>query len=171
MKNKKFLMYILIAAVIFVFFGFWFMFSSSSNKSILKENMTIMPSANKISKEITKDLVVEQEFICNIDTISRLGVVFSYIYDSSNSEITLELLKGNETLAKNVISAKDISDQHRTFLIPNSVITNVKNKQLKLKISSNDDSGFALMIDENSNATYKFGDSSLKGRICFVIEQ
>ena len=29
------------------------------NKSILKENMTIMPSANKISKEITKDIVVE----------------------------------------------------------------------------------------------------------------
>jgi len=169
MKNKKLLTYVLIVAVVFVLFGFWFMFSSNSKKNALKEDMTIMPSATKTSDEITKNIVVEQDFVCNIDTISRLGVVFSYIYDS-NSEIALELLKGNEVLAKNTIPAKDVEDQHRTFLTPDSLITNVKNKQLKLRISCNDDTGFALMINENSNATYKFGSSSLKGRICFVIE-
>ena len=64
-----------------------------------------------------------------------------------------------------------IEDQHRTYLKPNEIISGVAGKELTLKIypETKNDTGMAIMMQENNNTTFKFGNKEVKGTLCFSV--
>ena len=176
MKNKKLEKIIIIVTSVFIIITLFLMFGGNlfeNRSNARKENSTLMPEATDITAEIKAKTVVEQEFVNTTDTISSLGIVFSrYVY-LEGVHITIELRDGNNVIASRTVNVADIEDQHRTFVEPTSVLTGMKGKNLTLRIYSADkeDTGMKIMMSENSDSTFKFGNVSVKGTLCFSITE
>lgn len=175
--NKKF-RNILIAIVAIVAIGscfFMFKISPISKNDKIAESNTEIPSANFLTEELTKGLVVEQEFTCSVDNIKNVAVVFSRLYyldeNDANNTLAIELLEGNSVLASTSIKSNEIPDQHRVYLTPSTSLSEMKGKILTLKIYENSkcDTGVALMANSDAKTNYRFGNSTMNGTICFSV--
>ena len=169
-KKKKIL---LIFCIAFVLIGFLIMFHDRIPKNVIPEIVSEdrkMPDANAITQEITGNISVEQDFINTTDNITQLAVVFTRLYDS-DAVIVIELDDGNTVLMQKAVKCSDIKDQHRTFVETDEPVKDVVNKELTLKIYSQSaaDTGLALMMQENDDSTFHFGNTEMKGTICFSI--
>ena len=167
---------ILLFSVIFVFFGFWLMFGRSSNSNIKPSeafDVSQMPQATKASDMISKGVKVEQSFVCTTDTINNIGIVFTRLQYIEGVNLVLELLDEGSAIARSVIPVTDVEDQHRVFIEPNGILRNVKDRVLTLKIYSEngENTGLALMVSESVNASYKFNHRTMKGSICFEVNE
>lgn len=183
MKNRNRTTLILIFAIVFVFAATIFMFgrnissfslpSFSFSSGIRKTDSTEMPVATGGSERIDKKTTIEQSFVCTVDSISQIGIVFYKIEQIENANIVIELLDGNTTLIHGIYSTENIESEHRTFLVANEHLSGMKNKKLTLKFYSfdNHDTGLGLMTSENLNCSYKYNSSSRKGSICFAVEE
>lgn len=134
-----------------------------------------LPAANATTDELTKGLVVCEDFINTTDNINEIAVVFTRLYfldekDASNT-LAIELLDGNKVLASGSFITNDIPDQHRVYVYPTSPITGMVGKELTLKVYDNSgcDTGVSLMIDNTSTSSFKFGNKTQNGTICFSI--
>lgn len=176
MNNKKTQKIILIVAALFVVIGFLVMFGNGLNfggGSIKKTDTTIMPDATNVTDRIGENVMVEQTFQCTTDSIRKLGVVFTRIQYLEGPNMVIELLDGNNTIGSTVIRVELIEEQHRIFIEPNIPITGVKDKNLTLRIYGQEgkDTGLALMYAEVGGSTFKFNNKSIKGTICFYVEE
>jgi len=176
MKNKKLEKIIIAVTAVFVIASFLLVFGGNifrNDGNIRKTDSTVMPTATETTNEIKRGVVVEQEYINTTDTISDLGIVFNRIAYVDGINLMLELWDGNTLLASNKVSTANIEDQHRTFIEPASVLTNMKNKKLKLKIYSDkkEDTGVVIMMDKNANASFSFGNKTINGTLCFSVTE
>lgn len=135
-----------------------------------------MPEADGITDELTRGLVVSQDFVNTTENINEIAVVFSRIYyleeKDSNLNVVIELLDGNKTLIKSLIKSNDVPDQHRVYAYADSPISGYVGKKLTLKIyeDANCDTGLVLMRSEKTKkSSYKFGNKKKDGSICFSI--
>lgn len=135
-----------------------------------------MPEADGTTDELTRGLVVSQEFVNTTDNINEIAVVFSRIYfleeKDSNVNVVIELLDGNKSLIKSLIKSNDVPDQHRVYAYADSPVSGYVGKKLTLKIyeDANRDTGLVLMKSEKaSKSSYKFGNKKKDGSICFSI--
>ena len=182
MKSRNKTKFILILATVFIIVATLFMFggnlpsfsmpSFSFASGTRKTDSTEMPAATGGSDRIGKKTTIEQSFVCTVDTISQIGIVFYKIEQIDNANVVIELLDGNKTLIQNVYSTDNIESEHRTFLTANEPLNGLMNKKLKLKIYSlsGEDTGLGLMISEDANSSYKYNGSSRKGTICFAVD-
>ena len=176
MKNKKLEKIIIAVTAVFIIVSLFLMFGGNlfKNKSNSRKNdSTVMPEATDITAEIKAKTVVEQDFVNTTETISNLGIVFSrYVY-LEGVHITIELRDGDNIIASRTINVADIEDQHRTFVEPASVLTGMKGKNLTLRIYSADkeDTGMKIMMSEDSDSSFKFGNVTVKGTLCFSITE
>ena len=171
--NKKTI--VIIVCSLFVLMALFFMFrdkigGSGSIHTVNNGDMT-MPEANGVTDEIKAKTVVEQTFKYTPDTISEVAIVFTRKYYAEGITIAIELLDGENVLASGKYKIEVIDDQHRTYLKPAKTITGVAGKELKLRIypTTSQDTGMAIMMQENNSTTFKFGDSEVKGTLCFSI--
>ncbi|MBR4422026.1 MAG: hypothetical protein IKS69_05785 [Erysipelotrichaceae bacterium] len=162
---------ILIAiALILIAVSFIFMFSKryhsrlNGNDSL---DVTKIHDATTVSSLINRGSTVSQDFVCPYDRISELVIIFNKTDENNDGTITVELLKGEETIFTQALSVKDIADQHRTKIKVDS--TGNKGQAMTLKIAAGDDTGLALMIDEATEAWYSFDHQARKGTICFAL--
>ncbi len=155
-----------------------FIISPSNSKVVPVENVCDrqMPDADGTTNELTKGLVVKQDFINTTENIKEIAVVFSRMYfleeDDYEVDIAIELLDGSKSLAKQLFVANDIPDQHRVYVTLDTPLSGYVGKELTLKIYevSKSDTGVMLMKSENyPDSTYKFGSKKCNGSICFSI--
>ena len=167
---------------LFIIGAFLFMFggnifnkndNNSGNKPKIDIDYTVVPSATAVTEEITNGVKVEQSFVCPIDTISNVAVVFSKQYYVEDVKLLIELLDGTKVLASREYDVKDIPDQHRTFLDPASPISGMKNKELRLRISpvSKSDTGLAIMMNDTTGGVFMFDKRNVKGTLCFSVTE
>lgn len=174
MKNKKLLTCVLIAAVVFVLFGFWLMFGRNATPSVKPNpniDITTMPDATKATDMISKNVTVKQDFVCTTDSINNIGIVFTRLQYVEGVNLILELLEGNTSLAKTIIPVTDVEDQHRVYIEPNGILKDVNGKTLTIKIYSEnkENTGLGLMVSENVDTNYYFNNKKQKGSICFSV--
>lgn len=156
-----------IAATLFMFSGFSF-----SVSKIRKDNSTIMPTATGNSDPINDGAVISQTYINSTEKISRVGIVFFRITYYEDVDVVLELWDGNNLIASNTYRTEQIEDNHRTYIdVYNN--ENMINKELTIKVYSKEDkdSGMTIMVDENSNSTYKYNNKTMNGTLCFSITE
>lgn len=175
-KKIKNTLIIIAAALVIVSIVFMIVLSLKNKTVNVTEIKNLeMPQATCVTEELTKGIVVEQDFINTTDNITEIAVVFSRVYylDEKDAEhtVAIELLDGNKTLASTIVKSNDIPDQHRVYLYPKSPIANVVGKELTLKIYENSkcDTGVSLLVSDNVDTKYKFGGSKKQGSICFSI--
>ena len=177
MKNKKIEKIVISVTALLIIAALLFMFGGNLFKkagAIRKTDSTVMHEATGTSNEIRKTTVVSQDFINTTDTISKVGIVFirsSYI---ENVHLAMELLDGDKVLASTIVNVKDIEEQHRTFIVPASKLTDMKGKTLTVKIYSADkeDTGIKVMIASDvKDSSYKFGNVTYEGSLCFSVTE
>ena len=176
MKNKKLEKIAIAATASFIVVSILLVFGGnifSGSDDIRKTDSTVMPEATGTTNEIKKGNTVEQDFICTSDTISNLGIVFSRLAYSDDIDLTIELLSGKEVLASKTINIGKIEDQHRTFIDPSSKLSGMKNKKLTIRIypSKEEDTGLVIMMDKNAKASFRFGNKTIKGTLCFSVNE
>ena len=166
---------VVIVCALFVLIALFFMFQdkigSSGNIHIVNNGDMTMPEANGVTDEIKANTVVEQTFKYTPDTISEVAIVFTRKYYAEGVFIVVDLLDGDQVLASDRYKIEGIDDQHRTYLKPAKTITGVAGKQLKLRIypMTQQNTGMAIMMQENNSTTFKFGNTEVKGTLCFSI--
>lgn len=180
MKNDKRIRLLIVLLLVFVVGAFLFMFggnifngsgSGGSNKTNI--DYTTVTPANGVTEEITKGVKVEQYFVCPVDTVSNVAVVFSRQYSVEDCEISIELLEGKNVLAKQTYNVKDIEDQHRTYLETGLPISGLKNKELMLRIRpvTESDTGLAIMMNDSTGGVFSFDKKNVKGTLCFSVSE
>jgi hypothetical protein len=161
---------LIIAAVAVVVIGFLFMFSKrwhsrlNGNDSL---DVTRIHDATAISSLIGSGTDVRQDFVCPYDTIKELVIIFSKTDDANAENVTVSLLDDQLPVFSQTISVQDIRSQHRTRISVGA--SGLKGHSLTLGISSDSDTGLALMIDEKTEAYYRIDGQTLKGTICFAV--
>ena len=145
--------------------------NGSENIPVINNGDMTMPEANAITDEILGNTIVEQKFIYNQDTISEVAIVFTRKRLLEGINIGVALYDGNKVLAEYWYKVDGIEDQHRTYLKIDKKITGVKGKELTLRIYSDDkkDTGMAIMMQENNQTTFKFGNKVVNGTLCFSV--
>jgi len=165
---------ITLLAAAFVVIAVIFMFPSFIDFSKKrKSDSTIMPEATGTTERIENGIVVEQTFTNTTDTITQVGIVFVRIQYLEGTDMVLELYDGNALLARSSYPIHLIEDEHRTYIVPSNSLSGMKNKNLTIKIYSKDkeDTGFAVLVSENEDAEYRFGNTSIKGSLCFSVTE
>ncbi|MBR4469708.1 MAG: hypothetical protein IKS54_00135 [Erysipelotrichaceae bacterium] len=178
MKNKKLEKVVIILTALFVIASLLFMFgknifSGKASPSARRGDVTIMPEASASTEEITHGDVVEQSFICSASTISQVGIVFNKIYTVDNVDLTIELLQGNRTVAKNTYDVSEIEGQHRTFVIPPEALIGTRNKSFTIKIYTvtDEDTGLGVLYSSEGNSSFLFGRERINGTLCFSVTE
>ena len=172
-KGKKSAL-ILIAAAVFVVLAIGLMFFRGIDFSKKKtSDSTVMPEATGTTERIENGIAVEQTFTNSTDTISEVGVVFYRIKYLEGVNMIMELYEGNNLLASSTYPVHMIEGEHRTYIVPNTVLTGMKGKELTIKIYAEDkrDTGLSIMISDKENATYRFGNVNKNGSLCFSVTE
>ena len=169
-KNKM----IIGITCIFILVSIWFMFGRGFDFSKKRNSdSTVMPEATTTTEAIDNGIVVEQSFINTTDTISEIGVVFYRIQYLEGVNMVMELYDGNKLLASSIYPVHMIEGEHRTYIVPNSTLTGMKNKDLKIRVfaEQNEYTGLSILVSEKENASYKFGNSMKNGSLCFSVTE
>jgi len=172
MKISKKQRMIILASIVFVLLSLWFVFGRNLDFTRKRtDDSTVMPEATGTTERISENIVVEQSFTNTSETIERVGIVFYRIQYLEGVNVVLELWQGNRVVASNVYPVYQIEGEHRTFIVPETVITDAKDKDFKIRIYAEDgsDMGLALMVDEKADSSYKFGSMTGKGTLCFAV--
>ncbi len=176
MKNRKLEKVVLIVAALFVIASFLFMFgrnpsNGGDSSSARKGDVTIMPEASASTEEITHGDVIEQSFVCSSSTISEVGIVFNRIYTVDNVDLTIELLQGDRTVAKNTYDVSQIEGQHRTYVIPPETLRGTKRKLFTIRIYTitDEDTGLGVLYSSQSSSSFLFGGEEIAGTLCFSV--
>ena len=176
--NKKLKNILIIVTAVLVIGSCIFMFiisPISKTEKVDEIGNMEMVAANTITDELTRDIVVEQKFINKTENINEIAVVFTRNYylqeKDANTQVVIELCEGNAVLCSESIVANDIPDQHRVYVRPSSPITDKVGKELTLRIYVKEDcdSGVSIMVNDEVNSNYKFGNKKMSGSICFSI--
>ena len=176
MKNKKLEKAVIIATAVFVVMALLFMFGRNllSNKSDVRTNdSTVMPEATNTTNEIKSGIVVEQDFVCTSDSVSKLGIVFTRLAYKEGINVVLELLDGNSTLASTTVKVAAIEDQHRTYIEPSAKLNGMKDRTLTIRIYpvEKEDTGLVIMMNKDADTSFRFGDKTVKGTLCFSVTE
>ena len=175
MENKrKNSIFIIIGAAVFVVVAVGLMVFRGIDFSKKKtSDSTVMPEATGTTERIENGAVIEQTFRNSTDTISEVGIVFYRIKYLEGVNMFLELYEGNTLLASSIYPVHMIEGEHRTYIVPYSALTGMKDKELTIKVYAEDkrDTGLAIMISEKENATYKYDGVSKKGSLCFSVTE
>ena len=176
MKNKKLEKLIIAFTAVFVLLSLWYMFGDDlfvSKSDARKGDSTSMPEATGTTDEIKDGAVVEQNFICSVNSISEVGIVFGRDYTISGVRLTIELLQKGKTVAINSYDVSQIGDQHRTFVTPPEPLTGTKNKEFTIRIYtiSDEETGLRLLYNAQNDSSFLFGKNKINGTLCFSVTE
>ena len=168
MKNNK-TMFVIVFCIVFIVAGFLLMFKGNLFRN--KSSYEKMPEANAITGELSSNTSITQNFVCELDTIDSIALVFTKIneIDEEKTVLIVELLDGSNVLLSQEYDTDKIEDQHRTIL--SGGVSGLKGRELTLRISntSNLNSGLALMMQDNDYNYFSYNQSRINGTICFNI--
>ena len=167
-KKTRNILIAIVAALVIGSCIFMFVISPIKVRTGNKE----MPEANGQTQEIMHGIIVEQKFVNRTEDIKEVALVFSRAYDlGEDVDIVIELLNGGDVLASANINADSIQANHRTYLKPASILSDLVDKELTLRVSttSTAGTGLSLMINTDDDSSFMFGNEKVDGTICFSV--
>lgn len=108
--------------------------------------------------EITSDIVIEQTFEWQLDSIHSFEIQFATLARKNTSTINVQLIdeKEDEILYSNVVDTKELDDNKFKVFKLSEPIKETKNKVYKIRLSTNDGTlGNAITVWK-SNSDYYF---------------
>lgn len=176
MKNKKLEKIVIIVTACFVVVTILLMFGGNlfdGSSATATYDMTLMPEATGMTEVISAGTVVEQSFVCNTETIEKIGIVFDRESVPTDAYLVIELLRNGKTVASDTYPVSSIKDQHRTYLVLDSRVSDSQNKKYTLRIYpvGNYDSGTRILVSDSRDTTYSFGNKKMRGTLCFSITE
>lgn len=137
-----------------------------------------MLDADSITDEINIDNRLTQTFVSTVDRINQFEFVFTKGYQEGSGKVTIVILEKNSILAKQTLNIKDVPEQHRVYVVPESPIDNANGKELTIKIYSSAEEGEGLSAMMNStsvNSSVTIFDNvenvskTVQGTLCFAV--
>ena len=158
------LIYITLVTAFYFIVGeqLWYKESAQSN---------VIVDADSITEEINRNTVIEQDFVCMVDRLDSLAIVFTKNYRDGEGILIMDLLDGSYLLARKQVNVKDIPEQHRLYLEPINSIEGLSGKTLTLRIYANSPigDGAYVMMNSTSDSLIKINDETINGTLCFSI--
>ncbi|MCR4633425.1 MAG: hypothetical protein K5648_04805 [Erysipelotrichaceae bacterium] len=176
MKNKNMEKIIIAVTAVFVIVTLLIVFGGKmfpDHSGIKKGDSTVMTEATNTTNEIKKGIVVEQDFINSTDSISKVGIVFTRFAYREGIRVAMELLEGEKVLAATTLDTAKFEDQHRTYIEPAARLSGMKNKKLTIRIYPVDkeDTGLMIMMNKDADVSFRFGNKTIKGTLCFSVSE
>ena len=131
-----------------------------------------MLEADSVSVELVSGRTISQDFVCEMDKIEQIGIVFTKFYKEARGTVTVELREGASLLFKQDFSLDEIPEQQRLFLRILRPIRNQRGKTITMRIYGDSQEGSAaaiMMNQEFSEDTILVDGKPLKGTLCFSI--
>ena len=173
-KNKLRNVFV-IAFTVFVIFAvsFYFLAGDQLRYRVARDNIPLL-EADNVTPEITRGVIVSQDFKNTVDNIEEIAMVFTKMYREGKGSLAIDLLCGDELLYRKMFDVNKIPEQHRVYLEPEYAISGYKDKTLTLKIysSCNPNEGVSLMMnkaDAPVGSKIKVGNETIDGTICFSV--
>ncbi len=136
------------------------------------KNPIELPEADSVSDELISGRAVSQNFVCEMDKIEQIGIVFTKFYKEAEGTITIELREGATLLFKQDIDLDEVPEQQRLFLRILRPIRNQRGKTITMRIfgDSQEGSAAAIMMNQGlSDGTVTIDGKPVKGTLCFSI--
>ena len=131
-----------------------------------------LQEADSVSDELISGTVISQDFVCEMDKIEQVSVVFTKFYRDARGTVSIELRDGDRLLFKQDVAMDDIPEQQRLFLRIVRPIKNQKGKTLRILISADSLEGSAaavMMNQEQGDSRIHMNDRTVKGTLCFSV--
>ncbi|MBQ6559505.1 MAG: ABC transporter permease [Erysipelotrichaceae bacterium] len=131
-----------------------------------------LQDADSVSDELISGRVISQDFVCEMDKIEQIGIVFTKFYKEAKGTVTIELREDASLLFKQVFDMDDIPEQQRLFLRIVRPIRNQRGKTVTMRIygDSQEGSAAAVMMNQGlSDGTILVDGRSVKGSLCFSV--
>ncbi|MBR4422027.1 MAG: ABC transporter permease [Erysipelotrichaceae bacterium] len=127
--------------------------------------------ADSVSDELVEGMIISQDFVCEMDKIEQMSLVFTKFYRDAAGTITVELREGDKLLFKQNVSLDDIPEQQRLFLRIVRPIRNQKGKTLTIRISADSPEGAAaaIMMNQESDSLIQMNHRIIRGTLCFSV--
>ena len=169
--KKIFLTVFLIYAVFAV--SFYFLSGDQLKYRVAEDSISVM-EADSVTPEITRNVVVSQEFVNTVDNIEQISIVFTKLYREGKGLLSIDLLDGNDLLYRTIYDVDKIPEQHRIIIEPTSPLRGFKDRKLTLKIYSNSraNEGVCVMMSKTlgpANSKIKVGNEIIDGSLCFSV--
>ena len=135
------------------------------------EQSNVIVDADSITAEINRNTIIEQDFVCTVDRLESLAIVFTKNYQEGDGILIMDLLDGSYLLARQQVNVKDIPEQHRLYLEPINAIEGVSGKTLTLRIYANsfEGDGAYVMMNSTADSSIKVNDVTINGTLCFSV--
>ena len=140
----------------------------------VEDNNAII-EADTVTTEISRGVVVSQDFICPVDNIESVSVVFTKLYREGKGTLSVCLVDGTNVLyLQKYDISKDVPEQHRLYLEPEEPVSGYKGKVLTLRMFSDAkpyDGVSAMMNIGNApeGSTIKINNKAIDGTLCFSV--
>ena len=85
-----------------------------------------MQDADSVSYELVNGRVISQDFVCEMDRIEQIALVFTKFYREVKGTVSIELREGERLLFKQSLDVNEIPEQQRLFL---RIVTPIRNQR------------------------------------------
>ena len=175
MTKEKLRKVFTIAFLIYTVFAvsFYFLSGDQLKYRVAKDTISII-DADSVTPEITRGVVVTQDFTNTVDNIDQIAIVFTKLYREGKGLLTIDILEGDDLLYRKMLDVDKIPEQHRVILEPEESIRGCRDKTLTIKIYSNSriNEGVSVMMNKAAapeGSKIKVGNETLNGSICFSV--
>lgn len=128
--------------------------------------------ANKATVDITKDVVVQQNFYNLIDRLKKVTVECTTLYRTNNGKVTIGVYDGSELLFQNSYYVNTIKEGDVLVAEAEDYIEGKDGKELSIIITSTSTENYALELLTNTVSTagtfLHVGDVYMAGSLCFT---
>ena len=153
------------------FVAFYFLAGDSIKYRDSRRNISVT-DANKATRDITRDVVVQQNFYNLIDRLKRVSIECTTLYRTNNGKVTIGVYDGNEFLFGNSYYVNTIKEGDVLVAEADDYIEGKAGKELSIIITSTSTENYSLELLTNTMSTagtfLHVGDVYMAGSLCFT---
>jgi ABC-2 type transport system permease protein len=131
-----------------------------------------MQDADSVSYELVNGRTISQDFVCEMDRIEQIALVFTKFYREVKGTVNIELREGERLLFKQSLDVNKIPEQQRLFLRIVTPIRNQRGRTLTLRVYADSFEGSAaavMMNQADPDSQILVGSKVVKGTLCFSV--
>ncbi|MCR4633424.1 MAG: ABC transporter permease [Erysipelotrichaceae bacterium] len=153
--------------------SFYFLSGDQLKYRTVEDSIAVI-EADSVTPELTRGVIVSQEFINTVDNIDQVSIIFTKLYREGKGLLAVDLFDGEDLLFRKIFDVDKIPEQHRVYLIPENPIRGLRGKKLTIRIYSNSslNQGVSVMMNKSAvpeGSLIKVNDEALEGSICFSV--
>ncbi len=176
MTKEKLRKIFLLTFIFYTVFAVSFYFLAGDQLKYRKvEESNSIVEADAVTRELTRGIIVSQDFVVPVDNIESVSIVFTKLYREGKGDLIVCLVDGTNVLySQEYDIAKDVPEQHRLYLTPKTPISGYKGHELTLRILSHAkaNEGVSVMMNKQNapeGSMIKVGSEMVEGTLCFSV--